>query len=233
MGNCTVKTFTEKLDLLLELFMCEDMRVPEKEIEKAEERLHIHFPKALKEFYLRVGKGGNLLESQNTIFTPKELLNYTAEDEDAEENEDLTEEELLAKGGDLVLAEENQAVWFCRLDSKTQKTYLDWGEGERVDWEMSLEDTLLFLLTLNMTTSDALCGAAWEPQDTDMQLDEVKKIIADNFLLLVEGEHMVFVDVEQKVLGCQMDEQMIAVATLDEDVLEEWEEQTGIALSWW
>lgn len=45
------------------------------EIERAETRLGIKFPAALREFYLRFGKGGRLMtrESMHNIFVPKDL----------------------------------------------------------------------------------------------------------------------------------------------------------------
>ena len=223
-------TFSEKLDLLAQLFSDgQDLRPPEEEIARAEARLHTTFPDPLRDFYLRLGKGGPLFsEAQNTIFTPEELLNYTVEDEDADENEDLSPEELLALGGDLVLAEENQTVWFCRLDQTTGIPYLDMGDGEREELHMDLEETLLWLLVMNIATDEAFCGGDCTAQDMQSLQDK----LGEQFLPLTQGKGMVFVLPERSIAGVQAEADSFWLGALDDEALEALEEDTGLEFGW-
>lgn len=226
------KSFAEKLDLLASILPNgQNMSLPDNEIKKAEQRLSTTFPEALYTFYLRFGKGGNLFsKSLNTIFTPKELINYTVEDEDADENEGLTEEEFIALGGDLVLAEENQTVWYCRLDRNTGLPYLDMGDGEREDLNMSLEDTLLFLLVMNAAEEGfgVFAGCAWYLEDTPKN----KAFLEEYFLFLSEGSHAVFVSPERKMVGCRYSEEEVWLMAEDE-TLEQFEQDADVELDWW
>ena len=225
------ETFSEKLDLLADLFAKgEDLRLPETEITQAEERLNTRFPEALKSFYLRFGKGGTLFSKcQNTIFTPKELLNYTVEEEDEDENADLSPEELLAKGGDLVLVRENQGVWQCRLDQRTGVPYLDMGDGEREVLNMNLEEALLWFLAINITTNEAYAGGLCENVDLECAQEKLGR----DFVPLVEGENRVFVLPERNIIGVRCDADGIWIGALDDEALEALEEDTGIEVSWW
>lgn len=225
MNENRFKTFGEKLDLVADLWIEEPMAASEQAVQAAEERLQMQFPAPLREFYLHFGQGGPVFsDRQNTLFSLEELKNYTDEDEDDDDNEDLTEEDLLALGGDLVLAEENQGVWCCRLDQETGLPYLDLGDGEREELNTSLEDTLLWLLAMNLTTDEMLCCGSWETEEGEATQATIQR----SFQMLTDDPMTVFYHPERKVLGCHVGGGAFWFLFPNEDDMDELEEETGM-----
>ncbi|HIY21665.1 MAG TPA: SMI1/KNR4 family protein [Candidatus Flavonifractor merdigallinarum] len=224
------QTFEEKLDMMREILLGKRrMDLPMEEIEKAEKRLGMVFPEPLRAFYQRFGKGGKLMstESLHTIYTPKELQTYTVEDEDSDEYEGYTEEELTALGGDLVLAEENQAVWWCRLDRETGEPYLDYGDGERMEMDMGLEGTLLWLLaqqSLGCLANGGDCALEQTPEN--------RAWMEHYFHYLAEGKWEVFVNPERGIIGSRTDENSICIAGRRGTELDKLERDTGLQISY-
>lgn len=220
------KTFGEKLDLMASVLLGKrSMALPMNEIEKAEKRLGMVFPEPLREFYLRFGKGGKLLtdESLNTIYTPKQLKNYTVEQEDDDQYADLSPEELSALGGDLVLAEENQTVWWCRLDQKTGRPYLDLGDGKRQELDMDLEDTLLWLLAQQSLGFLARGG----PCEIDQE-EKSRSFMEHFFIFLNKGPQEIFVNPDRGLVGCRENEGLVYIKARQGKALEKLEEDTGL-----
>lgn len=109
------------------------------EIEQAEQRLGYALPTPLKEFYLTVGAHEPSMNAFNPFSSPQELCNYTGCDED--KYPDLSEQQLLAMDGDLVIATENQGCWCIRYNRHTGKVYYDLMLDDEGDRESSLESS--------------------------------------------------------------------------------------------
>ncbi len=216
--------FKEKLDMLADVLLGKkSMALEAEEIEKAEKRLGITFPKALWEFYLRFGKGGKLFSdgALNLIYTPKELRN----DMNGEGcgNEHSSEEDGVIPICDPVLAVENQAVWLLRLDRETGLPYLDLRNGERDTLGMSLEDTLLWLLAMN--------GLGFLPRVGECSLEdngESRALLDHFFHFLSIGKQAVFANPQRGLLGCCNGEGLIYIMASRGSALEKLEEDADI-----
>ena len=218
--------FKEKLDMTAAVLLGKkSMALVPEEIEKAEKRLRMTFPEALREFYLRFGKGGKLFSdgSLNLIYTPKELQNDM--NEEGCGNGSSSEKDGVIPEGDPVLAVENQAVWLLRLERETGLPYLDLGNGERETWGMSLEDTLLWLLAMN--------GVGFLPRVGECSLEdneESRVLLGHFFHFLSTGKQAVFVNPQRGLLGCCNGEGSIYIMASRGDALEKLEADADIGV---
>lgn len=202
-------SYEEKLDMMsIVLLGKRSMALPLSEIEKAEKRLETVFPDALKAFYLRFGKGGKLFckESLNLIYTPKEL-------------------EYSSDSKHIILAQENQGLWQWCLHKETGQIDLDLGDGNWDDWEMDLEDTLLWLLAMQAVGFFPHGGECLLEQD-----EEDIELISHFFHFLTKEKFDVFVNPERRIIGCRDVDGLYIMASKESEIVR-LEEITNIEVS--
>ncbi len=211
-------TFAEKLEAMSKALLGKrSMALPAGEVEKAEARLGVKFPDALREFYLRFGKGGRLLTSDSLedILTPKQMN---------PDNDDFGEEFQEAREqNSLLLAVENQGVWRLYLDCETGEPWMDWGEGRQDCWGLDLEGVLLYLLALNSVgflPRGGECGMEDTPEN--------RELLGHYFHFLTEGKMAVFIDPEKGLAGCRNNENEIYIKSHNRKVLDQLEENADI-----
>ncbi|MDE7204908.1 MAG: SMI1/KNR4 family protein, partial [Lachnospiraceae bacterium] len=214
-------TFVEKLEEMSQALLGnQPLALPLDEIEKAEARMGIRFPDALREFYLRFGKGGRLMsDSMHTVLMPKDL-----DPKNSNFGEDIAE---ALKKGSLLLAIENQGVWTMYLDIQTGEPWLDWGEGRQDCWGLNLEETLLNLLAMNaleFLPQAAECEMADTPEN--------RELLCKFFHFLVEGKMAVFVNPERGVVCFREgDDDYIYIAAHKESEMNKLEADIDLQLS--
>lgn len=215
-------TLVEKLEEMSQVLLGKrPLALPLDEIEKAEARLGIRFPDALREFYLRFGKGGRLMsDSMHTVLMPKDL-----DPKNSNFGEDIAE---ALKKGSLLLAIENQGVWTMYLDIQTGEPWLDWGEGRQDCWGLNLEETLLNLLAMN--------ALEFLPQAAECEMEntpENRELLGKFFHFLVEGNMAVFVNPERGVVCFREDDaDNIYIAAHKESEMNKLEADIDLQLSW-
>lgn len=122
-------SFKERLVQLAQMHGdAEVVGLPESQITAAEKRLGFALPEPLKELYLTIGGHKAAMEAFHPISSPEELVNYTGVEED--EHPGFTEEQMIALGGDLVIAFENQGCWSLRYNAQSGKVYFDMMTGD-------------------------------------------------------------------------------------------------------
>jgi hypothetical protein len=195
-------SFGEKLEMLSVILLGKrSMSLPAEAVEKAEQRLGVVFPEALREFYLRFGKGGKLFsESLHFIYTPDKLE---------------------SNGDRLILADENQYVWRWCLNTATGEIDLDLGNGQWRKWELNLEDTVIWLLASQATEFLSHGGRTM----TDLD-DESRELFAHYFYFLSEK---VIANPKRGLVGIQ-DEDDFYIMARSAAALEKLETDSGIAV---
>lgn len=214
-------TFAEKLEVMSRALLGKrSMALSAEEVSKAEARLGIQFPEALRQFYLHFGKGGKLFttDALNDILTFRQM-----DPEDDAFGEDF--EEGMVQDS-LLLAVENQGVWTMYLDLNTGEPWLDWGEGREDCWGLDLEGALLHLLAMNAT------GFLSRGGDCDMEdTPENRELMGHYFHFLVEGKMAVFADPDKGLVGCRQNESQIVIMAHGEKGLNQLEENADIQVS--
>ena len=211
-------TFEEKLEAMSRALLGKrSMALAPEEINKAEARLDIKFPEALRQFYLRFGKGGKLFtsDSLHDILTFKQM---TPEDDDfGEEFREAREQ------GSLLLAVENQGVWRIYLNCRSGELWMDWGKGPQDCWGLDMEGTLLYLLSMNAL------GFLPRGGDCDMEdTPENRELLGHYFHFLTEGKMAVFADPDKGLVGCRYISEQIYIKAHSEKPLNQLEEYADI-----
>lgn len=213
--------FAEKLEAMSRALLGKrSMALPPEEIRKAETRLGFQFPEALRQFYLRFGKGGKLFtsDSLNDILTLQQM-----DPEDDALGEEFAE---ALEQGSLLLAVENQGVWTMYLDLKTGEPWLDWGEGRQDCWGLDLEGALLYLLAMN-ATGFLPWGGECDMEDTP----ENRELLGHYFHFFLEGPMAVFADPDKGLVGCRWGEDQVCIMARSQKALDGLERDTGIEVS--
>lgn len=214
-------TFAEKLEAMSRVLLGKrSMALPPEEIRKAEARLGVQFPEALRQFYLRFGKGGKLFtsESLNDILTFQQM-----DPEDDAFGEDFAE---ALEQGSLLLAVENQGVWTMYLDLKTGEPWLDWGEGRQDCWGLDLEGALLYLLAMNASGFlpwGGECGMEYTPEN--------RELLGHYFHFILDGPMAVFADPDKGLVGCRWGEAQVCIMARSQKALDDLERDANIMVS--
>lgn len=211
-------TFVEKLEVMSRALLGKrSLALAPAEVDKAEVRLGIQFPEALRQFYLRFGKGGKLFTSDSL----HDILTFT---QMTPENDDFGEEFQTAQDkGSLLLAVENQGVWRIYLNCKTGELWMDWGQGPQDCWGLDTEGTLLYLLSMNAL------GFLPRGGDCDMEdTPENRELLGHYFHFLTEGKMAVFADPDKGLVGCRYNSEQIYIKAHSEKALNQLEEYADI-----
>lgn len=211
-------TFAEKLEVMSRALLGKrSMALAPEEIDKAEARLGIKFPEALRQFYLRFGKGGKL-------FTSDSLHDILTFNQMTPEGDDFGEAFQEARDkGSLLLAVENQGVWRIYLNCSTNELWMDWGQGPQDCWGLDMEGTLLYLLSMNALGFLARGG------DCDMEdTPENRELLGHYFHFLTEGKMAVFADPDKGLVGCRYNSEQIYIKAHSEKALNQLEEYADI-----
>lgn len=217
----TPAAFAEKLEAMSRALLGKrSMALPMEEISKAEARLGFQLPEALRQFYLRFGKGGKLFtsESMNDILTFQQM-----DPEDDDFGEDFAE---ALEQGSLLLAIENQGVWTMYLDLKTGEPWLDWGEGRQDCWGLDLEGALLYLLAMN-ATGFLPWGGECDMEDTP----ENRELLGHYFHFILDGPMAVFADPDKGLVGFRSGETQICIMARSQKALNDLERDINIMVS--
>ena len=216
-------TFSEKLEELSQILLGKrSLALTVEQIEKAEARLGIRFPSALRAFYLRFGKGGKLMtaESMHTIMVPGDLEPKSSGSGEAGL-------EALRQENSLVLACENQCLWTMYLDLYTGEPWMDWGNGRQDCWGLDLEEVLLYLLAMN--------AVGFLPQAAECTIEDTpenRELLGRFFHFVVEGKMAVFVNPERGVICVRDREDHVYICARRESEMTRLETDIDLQLSW-